>query len=151
MRSNENEQLGEARTNVHASSLSVTRIERFSWGELFSSVSADRQNATPPLFPATWPATFRGAESVSEKQKISKLVTAVTKLVTSKLINNNVGAKHLTNPKRKHHLRSRKNLMLVLSRKAGEKIVIDGNVIVEVVKIQATESHPSHRRSRPCE
>ncbi len=29
--------------------------------------------------------------------------------------------------------------MLVLSRKVGEKLVIDGNIIVEVVKIQGTE------------
>jgi carbon storage regulator len=31
---------------------------------------------------------------------------------------------------------SRKNQMLVLSRKVGEKLVIDGNITVEVVRIQ---------------
>jgi carbon storage regulator len=34
------------------------------------------------------------------------------------------------------HSNSRKNQMLVLSRKVGEKLVVDGKITVEVVKIQ---------------
>jgi carbon storage regulator len=61
----------------------------------------------------------------------------VTLVVTAWLIINSVGTRQTndTEPCRNNRTQGR-NKMLVLSRKVGEKLVIDGNIIVEVVKIQ---------------
>jgi carbon storage regulator CsrA len=65
----------------------------------------------------------------------------VTKRVTAPLINSTVGSRRLSDRAKQAKYR-RSNLtqgrieMLVLSRKIGEKLVIDGNITVEVVKVQ---------------
>ncbi len=52
------------------------------------------------------------------------------------LIMNSVGTRQSNNNTSPQQSSSRKNQMLVLSRKVGEKLVIDGNITVEIVRIQ---------------
>jgi len=61
----------------------------------------------------------------------------LTKGVTTRLINSGVGTRQTNNPnKPAAAIQSKKNHMLILSRKAGEKLVIGDNIVVEVVRIQ---------------
>jgi len=63
-------------------------------------------------------------------------VAVVTKVVTALLIINSVGTRQANENTLPQQSSSSKNQMRVLSRKVGEKLVIDGNITVEVVKIQ---------------
>ena len=48
----------------------------------------------------------------------------------------NVGTRHTNDPLRRSNQTQGRINMLVLSRKVGDKLVIDGNITVEIVKIQ---------------
>jgi carbon storage regulator len=65
------------------------------------------------------------------------IAAGLTKGVPPHPLNNSVGTRQpndTNSPQQQSN--SRKNQMLVLSRKVGEKLVIDGNITVEVVRIQ---------------
>ncbi len=79
---------------------------------------------------------LEGVLRLSKKTKFLQIFElAVTKVVTALADSKCVGTRQ-TNENSPQKSNSRKNQMLVLSRKVGEKLVIDGNITVEVVRIQ---------------
>jgi carbon storage regulator len=74
-------------------------------------------------------------------RKNFEFISPGTKRVTALLINSTVGTRRRNDwTMQVKHCRSNQTQgrikMLVLSRKVGEKLVIDGNITVEVVKVQ---------------
>lgn len=83
-----------------------------------------------------------GSGSWKKFQDKSRLLFDVTKVVTVVLILQCAGTRLTNEVSLQQNVNPRKTLMQVLSRKLGEKLVIDGDITLEIVRSHRKEKGP---------